>query len=82
MTQYDDKRWIEHSWINKSFVKQLIEKLKHKIGKNNTKYKCGIILSIKVACSLYKLSHVSKYMQWSEFFVTRKLIIHFTKKNS
>jgi hypothetical protein len=63
-------------------VRELIEKLQHRIEKNNVKYRCGILLSIRVACSLYKVSHVSKYLQWSEFFATRKLTIHFTKKKS
>jgi hypothetical protein len=61
MTQYDDKRWIEHFWVSRSFVRQLIEKLKHKMEKD-TKHRCMILVSIKVACSLYKLRHASEYL--------------------
>jgi hypothetical protein len=33
-------------------------------------------MNIKVACSLYKLAHVSKYLQCSELFAIRTYIMH------
>jgi hypothetical protein len=76
MTQYDDKRWIEHFEVSRSFVRQLIEKLKHIMEKKDTKYKCIILVSIRVACSLYKLVHALKYLQCSELFAIGKSIVH------
>jgi hypothetical protein len=62
--------------VNKSFVKQLIQKLKHKMVKKNTKFKCALHVNIKVACSLYKLMHTSKYIHCNEIFTIRKSIVH------
>ncbi len=73
MIQYDDKRWIEHFRVNRSFVKQLTKKLKHKMEEKDTKYRSTILVSIKVACSLYKLAHASEYLQYSEFFCHWKI---------
>jgi hypothetical protein len=30
--------------------------------KKDTKYRCAIHVSIRVACSLYKLAHASEYL--------------------
>ncbi len=49
-------------------MRQLTKKLKHKMEKKDTKYKCAILVNIRVACSLYKLAHASKYLQCSELF--------------
>jgi flavorubredoxin len=62
MTQYDEKRRTEHFQVSRSFVRQLIEKLKHKMDKKDTKYMCMIHVSMRVACSLYKLAHASEYL--------------------
>lgn len=76
MPQYDDKRWIEHFQVSRSFVRQLIEKLKHKMEKKDTKYKCAILVSIRIACSFYKLAHALEYLQCSELFAIGKSIVH------
>jgi hypothetical protein len=76
MTQYDDKRWIDHFQVIKSFVRQLIEKLKHKMEKKDTKYMCMTPESIKVACSFYKLAHGLEYLQCNELFAIGKSTIH------
>jgi len=44
--------------------------------KKDTKYKCVVLVNIKVTCSLYKLVHVAKYLQCSEHFIIRKSTIH------
>jgi hypothetical protein len=44
--------------------------------KKYTRYKCEVLMSIKVTCSLYKLAHAFKYLQCNEFFAIRKYIIH------
>lgn len=59
--------------FNRSFVRQLTKKLKHKMEKKDTKYKFAIFVSIKVARSLYKLAHASEYLQCSEFFCHWKI---------
>ncbi len=48
--------------MSKSFVKQLIERLKHKMTKKNIKFKCALHVDIRVACSLYKSVHTFKYI--------------------
>ncbi len=35
-----------------------------------------IIMSIHVACSLYKLAHAFKYLHFFELFAIKKLIVH------
>ncbi len=77
MTQYNDKKWIEHFQVSKSFVRQLIHKLNHKLAKKNTKFKCALHVDIRVACSLYKLMHTSKHIHCSELFTIRKSTVHF-----
>jgi hypothetical protein len=76
MTQYGDKQWIEHFWVNKSLVRQLIKKLKHKMEKKDTTHKCVVPVSIMVACSLYKLAHIAKYLQCSDLFAIGKSTFH------
>ncbi len=41
-----------------------------------TRYKCEVLMTIKVTCSLYKLAHVFEYLQCNDFFAIRKYIIH------
>jgi len=45
--------------------------------KKDTKYRCVVPVSIRVACSLYKLAHAAKYLQCSELFVIGKSTFHF-----
>jgi hypothetical protein len=57
-------------------MRQLTKKLKHKMEKTNTTYKCVVLVSIRVACSLYKLAHATKYLQCSELFTIGKSTFH------
>ncbi len=57
-------------------MKQLIQRLKHKMVKKNTKFKCALHVDIRITCSLYKLVHTSKYIHCSELFTIRKSIVH------
>ncbi len=57
-------------------MKQLTEKLKHKMEKKDTTYRCAVQVNIRVACSLYKLAHVAEYLQCSELFTIRKFTFH------
>ncbi len=76
MTQYDDRIWIEHFRVSKSFVRQLTERLKHITEIKNTHSRCTVSVSIGVACSLFKLAHAFEYLQCSEFFAIGKSTMH------
>lgn len=52
MISYDvvnDKRWIEHFWVNRSFARLLTKKLKHKMEKQKKNYMFTILVNIRVA---------------------------------
>jgi hypothetical protein len=57
-------------------VKQLSEKVKHKMETQDVNYKCTIPVSIKVTCLLYKLVDEIDFLQCSELFVIEKFTIH------
>jgi hypothetical protein len=44
--------------------------------KKDMKYKCIVLLSIKVAYSLYKLTHAFDHLQCNKHFVIWKSIVH------
>jgi hypothetical protein len=76
LTQYEDKSWIEHFQVNRTFVRQLPKRLKWKMQKHDTNYKCIVLVNIRIACALYKLTHASEYLQCSDFFAIGKSTIH------
>jgi hypothetical protein len=53
-------------------VKYLIERLKHKVEKNDTQHKCVVLLSTRKAFSLYKLAHTFEYLQCNNLFTIKK----------
>lgn len=51
MISYDvinDKRWIEHFWVKRSFARQLTKKLKHKMKKQNKNFRFIVLVNIRV----------------------------------
>ncbi len=54
----------------------MLEKLKHRMEKKNLKFRCAVVVSIKVACFLYKLAHAVEYLQCNKLFVIGKSIVH------
>jgi hypothetical protein len=51
MISYDainNKIFIEHSWVNRSFARQLTKKLKHKMEKKNRNDRFTILMNIRV----------------------------------
>jgi len=76
MTQYDNQRWVEHFRMTKKVVLQFTKKLKCLIEKKVTKYRCVIHVGMRVACSLYKISHGVNYLQCSEMFAIGKSLIN------
>jgi hypothetical protein len=58
------------------FVEQLTERLKHKMEKKDTNYKCAIPIRIRVTYLLYKLIHALDFLQHNELFVIEKSIVH------
>jgi len=57
-------------------VKQLSERMKHKMETQDVNYKCTIPISIEVVSSLYKLANATDFLQCSELFVIGKSTIH------
>jgi hypothetical protein len=57
-------------------MRQLTERLKHIREKKITHYRCIVPVSIRVACSLFKLAHAFEYLQCSEFFAIGKSTMH------
>ncbi len=62
--------------VSRCFVRQPIKRLKHKMEKKDMRYRCIILMNIKVACLLYKLAHASHYLQCNEFFIIGKSTVH------
>jgi hypothetical protein len=44
--------------------------------KTNIRFRLAMFVSIHMACSLYKLVHVAKYLHCSKLFAIRKSIVH------
>lgn len=76
MMQYNDFRWIEHFRVMRKFVQQLIERLKFLMQKKDTTYCYAILVTIWVACSLYKLVHNIEYLHYNELCTMGKSTIH------
>jgi len=76
MMQYDNRKWVEHFWVTKETILQIREKFRPLIEKRNTKYKASIPVSIRVACSFYKLSHGVEYFQCNKLFAINKSLMN------
>ncbi len=60
--QYNNLRWIEHFRVSKNFIHHLTKKLKPFMERNNMKFQDVVLVSVRVACSFYKLAHVFEYL--------------------
>jgi hypothetical protein len=76
MTQYNDFQLIEHFMVDRVFLFHVFLKLKHLMEKKNIYHQCVIPIGIQVACSLYKIVHISKLFQCSELFTINKSTMH------
>jgi len=68
LEEYDNTRWILMFRMPKNYVFALAELLKPAVQKKNTKYRLAIPVLIRVACTLFKLSHGSNLIVCSEMF--------------
>jgi len=81
LEQYDDSRWLSIFRMTKESVFSLAELLKPNLQKKNTKYHLAIPVLIRVACTLFKLSHGSNLIICSEMFaVSKSTVCKFLKE--
>jgi len=66
--EYDDRRWIEMFRFSKSGVFRLAALLAPAIRKKDTKYCLAVPVAVRLACTLFKLSHGSSFLIVSELF--------------
>jgi len=75
LEQYDDSRWLSMFRMTKSIVFSLANLLAPIVQKKNTKYRLAIPVLIRVACTLFKLTHGSNLTVCSEMFVIGRSIV-------
>ena len=68
LNQYDDQRWIMMFRMTKSAVQSLVELLKPIVQKKDTKYGLAIPVLVRLACTLFKLTHGASLFICSEMF--------------
>lgn len=66
--EYDDARWVEMFRLTKQAVFTLANLLSPAIRKKDTKYRLAIPVLVRLACSLFKLSHGASFLICSEMF--------------
>ena len=72
LCEYDDTRWIQMFRMNKAAVFALAELLAPQVQKADTKFRVAIPVLIRVACTLFKLTHGSSLFICSELFAIGK----------
>ena len=68
LDQYDDDRWVSMFRMTKPTVYNLATLLKPAIEKKNTKYRLAILVLVRIACTLFKLTHGCSLFICSEMF--------------
>lgn len=66
--EYDDDRWIEMFRFTKREIFNLASLLSPTLRKQDTKYRYAIPVVIRLACTLFKLSHAATFLICSELF--------------
>ena len=69
LEEYDDDRWINLFRMTKRSVFHLANILAPSISKKNTRYRLAVPVLVRVACTLFKLSHGASLLLCSEVFV-------------
>jgi hypothetical protein len=72
LDQYDDHRWVKMFWMNKPAMFALADLLKLHVQKQDTKYRLVVPVLIRIACTLFKLSHGASLFICSEMFAVGK----------
>ena len=73
--EYDDDLWIHIFCMTKSATFALAKLLKLVVAKRNTKYLLAIPMVVRVACTLFKLTHSSSLFVCSEMFAVGKSMV-------
>lgn len=68
LEQYDDERWVQMFRMSKRAVVALAHLLRPHVERQNTKYRLAIPVLIRVACTLFKLTHGASLIVCSEMF--------------
>ena len=68
LNQYDDERWITMFRMTKPTVQNLAALLKPIVEKKDTKYRLAILVLVRVACTLFKLTHGASLFICSKMF--------------
>ena len=72
LVQYDNHCWMKMFWMSKLAVFALADFLKPHLQKQDTKYRLVVLVLIRVACTLFKLSHGTSLFICSEMFSVGK----------
>ena len=72
LSEYDDRRWIQMFRMTKHAVFALADLLAPHVYKKDTKYRLAIPVLVRVACSLFKLTHGASLFICSEIFAVGK----------
>ena len=72
LSEYDDTRWVQMFRLTKPAVFALADLLRPSIRKKDTRYRLAILVVIRVACSLFKLTHGASLFICSEMFAIGK----------
>ena len=72
MAEYDDKRWLEMFRMTKGLVFALSDLLAPHVCRKDTKYRVAIPVLIRIACTLFKLTHRAFLFICSEMFAIGK----------
>jgi hypothetical protein len=70
--EYDDARWVQCFRMSKGAVFRLVALLRPQCKKQNTKYRKAILVLVRVACALFKLTQGASLLICSEFFAVGK----------
>lgn len=68
LQEYDNSRWLSMFRMTKQSVFSLAELLKPHVYKKNTRYRLTVPILIRVACTLFKLTHGANLTVCSEMF--------------
>jgi len=75
LEQYDDHRWIQMFRMSKKRVFALADILKPHVKRQDTRYRIAVPVLIRVACTLFKLTHGASLIVCSEMFAIGKSTI-------
>ena len=75
LSEYDDSRWVQMFRFTKPAVFALADLLRPTIQKKDIKYRLAILVVIRVACCLFKLTHGASLFICNEMFAIGRSIV-------